>query len=537
MNNPKYYKLLLLISCLVLFFSHLHVLPVTIMEARNFITAREMLTDGNWILTTMNGLPRYEKPPLPTWLSALSALLFGIKNIAAYRLPTAIMATFTIFTFYNFVALIFKQKKLAFISALILASSFYVIAIQREAPWDIYTHGFMLASIYFLYRLLTEYKKPYTHALWGAFFFGLSFLSKGPISFYGLFLSFLIAFGFAYKFKAIQGKIKPLLVYLILGLAIGGWWFVWVRYSDPEAFIKITQQETSRWGSYNVRPFYYYWSFFTQSGIWTIPAFVSLLYPYLKNKVSNKKGYLFSFTWTLAVVILLSVIPEKKSRYLLPVLIPLALNTGFYISYLINNFKSIENKKEKIPVYINFTLIALIGFLFPVAAYIYLKDTINGMLWYYYAATSLFLVIIAIYIVFMLLKKNIYAVFLANILFIMVIIGVGLPLSKTLKTNSEYKNITSLKAQLKQKPLYHFGSVAPEMIWYYGDKISSIKLNPEEKTFYVLVGHEAENSFKKHFTNVSSVKFVTNFDLNFSAEPGTKKHRERLTNKLYLITK
>ena len=30
-------------------------IPVTIMEARNFISAREMLTDDNWILTTMNG--------------------------------------------------------------------------------------------------------------------------------------------------------------------------------------------------------------------------------------------------------------------------------------------------------------------------------------------------------------------------------------------------------------------------------------------------------------------------------------------------
>ena len=48
-------------------------LAVSIMEARNFITAREMITDGNWLLTTMNGEARYEKPPLPTWLTAISA--------------------------------------------------------------------------------------------------------------------------------------------------------------------------------------------------------------------------------------------------------------------------------------------------------------------------------------------------------------------------------------------------------------------------------------------------------------------------------
>ena len=65
----------------VLLFPFLGVMEVTIMEARNFITAREMLTDGNWILTTMNGEARYPKPPLPTWLTALSAMLFGVKSV------------------------------------------------------------------------------------------------------------------------------------------------------------------------------------------------------------------------------------------------------------------------------------------------------------------------------------------------------------------------------------------------------------------------------------------------------------------------
>lgn len=56
-----------------MFIFNLDVLDVTIMEARNFITAREMTLDGNWLLTTMNGEPRYQKPPLPTWLAAISS--------------------------------------------------------------------------------------------------------------------------------------------------------------------------------------------------------------------------------------------------------------------------------------------------------------------------------------------------------------------------------------------------------------------------------------------------------------------------------
>ena len=73
--------LLLTLICIIIFMTHLDALWVNIMEARNFVTAREMLQDSNWLLTTLNGEPRYQKPPLPTWLSAGSAFLFGIKSV------------------------------------------------------------------------------------------------------------------------------------------------------------------------------------------------------------------------------------------------------------------------------------------------------------------------------------------------------------------------------------------------------------------------------------------------------------------------
>ena len=83
----KKHPILIIIGIVgVLLMPYLDVLEVTIMEARNFISAREMLTDGHWILTTMNGEARYQKPPLPTWLTALSASIFGIKNIWGLRL-------------------------------------------------------------------------------------------------------------------------------------------------------------------------------------------------------------------------------------------------------------------------------------------------------------------------------------------------------------------------------------------------------------------------------------------------------------------
>ena len=83
----KYHIPLILGISLFLFLPHLDVLYENIMEARNFNTAREMLEHNNWVLTTMNGEPRYEKPPLPTWLTAISGAIFGLDQIWALRLP------------------------------------------------------------------------------------------------------------------------------------------------------------------------------------------------------------------------------------------------------------------------------------------------------------------------------------------------------------------------------------------------------------------------------------------------------------------
>ena len=60
--------------CLVTFFANNQVITPDIMESRNIITAREMVYEGHWLVPTMNGDLRLEKPPLPTWLTALAEM-------------------------------------------------------------------------------------------------------------------------------------------------------------------------------------------------------------------------------------------------------------------------------------------------------------------------------------------------------------------------------------------------------------------------------------------------------------------------------
>lgn len=143
---------------------NLKVLDVSIMEARNFITAREMVQDGNWLLTTMNGEPRYEKPPLPTWLTAVSGLLFGIKSTFALRLPAILFIMILGVSIFKISMLLVKDTTQSLQHAFIAITSFYIIAITIEAPWDIFTHGFMCVAIYQLFLLFEKNKSYWKHS-------------------------------------------------------------------------------------------------------------------------------------------------------------------------------------------------------------------------------------------------------------------------------------------------------------------------------------------------------------------------------------
>ncbi|MCK5677529.1 MAG: glycosyltransferase family 39 protein, partial [Flavobacteriaceae bacterium] len=354
--NHKQNIFIILLVCLAIFFSNLDVIYVNIMEARNFITAREMLQYGNWFHTTMNLEPRYEKPPLPTWLTALSASIFGLKSLFGLRLPAVLSVTLLILTSYFFSIKIFQNKKQALVNALILATSFYIIFSGRNGQWDIFAHAFMLFGIYYLFQALESNSATWKYWVITGVFLGLSFMSKGPVSHFALLLPFLIAYGIVFKFRNFKLKWSPLIVSVLLFVVVGLTWGVFIYLTDGSSAEAIADKETAAWSNRNIRPFYYYWSFFTQSGLWTFFAFIGLLYPYMKKRVDNVKTYKFTFLWTIITVILLSVIPEKKSRYLLPVLIPLALNTSFYIKYLIQKRNNLS-KTDKYIAYFGFGLI------------------------------------------------------------------------------------------------------------------------------------------------------------------------------------
>jgi len=543
----KYPILSLFLFVIVMLGFTIDAIPVSIMEARNFISAREMLTDNNWILTTMNGEARYQKPPLPTWITAAFGFVFGIKSVLALRWPALLFLASIGISTYLLSKKLELTKSHSLINGFVVLTSFYIIGITIEAPWDIYTHGFMLLALFQLFQLFHNAKTSILNSILFVLFLAGSVLSKGPVSLYVLFLPFVTAYGIAYKFKGGALHFLKLISLLVFGIVLGGWWYFHVRVADPETFTAIAERETSNWSSYNVRPFYYYWSFFVQSGLWTVPAFISLLYPYLKSRVSNLKAYRFSFFWTIIAVILLSIIPEKKSRYLMPVLIPLAINIGFYIEYLIREFNNMKSKKETIPVYFQFGLIGVIALFFWISGFFF-ASFLTGFVLIRFILISIVLLIIGVFIFKKLKEKNIKIVFYLIIAFMLSIGFLAVPLTQV-QEQANYKPVSQLKSQSFQVigfgysdylSLYSLDYIAPEVIYNYGDKIPSIRTSegyiiPNERQFCLLT-NKANPETIESLSNLYKIEFLKTYDLNFSAK-ASRGYKTRLVNKLYKLTR
>lgn len=378
MHKNYIHYLFILVVCWFAFFVNNGSVYEDIMESRNLVTAHEMIEYDNWLVPTMNGELRLEKPPFPTWIAAGIEYL-APDNISLQRAAAGVMATLMAFFLYFFASALSGNRLLGLLSALVLATSFNVIMAGRVATWDIYCHSFMLGAILFFYKGVTSLRTGWGNFIWAGIFLGLSFLGKGPVSFYALLFPFLITYFWVYR-PSFKRKGGPILVMLLLFIVISFWWplYLYVFHRDTAMF--VLAKESTAWIERNVRPWYYYWLFFAESGIWSLFLLTGLCWPWLKNKITLRKEYTLAVLWTVVTLVLLSLFPEKKTRYLLPLLIPAAMVVAHYVVYI---FTATKEKTlttgDRVMFRINAFLPVLIALGMPVAVYLlfYTKEQIS----------------------------------------------------------------------------------------------------------------------------------------------------------------
>ena len=171
--------LLLTSAALVLFFWNLKA-PATLWdidEGRNSVCAREMFLSGDWVVPTLNGMLRPDKPALLYWLQMIGYGLLGVNEWSA-RLPSALAALGTLFVVYELARRMFS-KSTAVLAGIVLATMPMFVVAGRFANPDALLSACTTLTLYFIWRC-QERPSSRWFVLAGVST-GLAMLAKGPV--------------------------------------------------------------------------------------------------------------------------------------------------------------------------------------------------------------------------------------------------------------------------------------------------------------------------------------------------------------------
>ena len=187
-------------------------------------SAREMMVTGDYLRVRINFEPFWEKPPLFFWLQVIGMKVWGVNEFAA-RLPNAIMGIITLLTLY----LIGKKERdetFGMLWALLYAGSILPHLYFRSGIIDPVFNYFIFLGIYFLNRTVhTETKTP-SYAAWAGAATGASILTKGPVGFLLVLLTFLVIWGFKGLSKRIA-HLQEVLIFAVSVFLVSCIWFGW----------------------------------------------------------------------------------------------------------------------------------------------------------------------------------------------------------------------------------------------------------------------------------------------------------------------
>ena len=449
-KSHTYPLLFLLFICFWSFFYNIAAIEVDSMEARNLVTAREILANDNWLVPTMNGEIRIAKPPLPTWIAALVSLSAGgTDKLWLLRIPNALSAVLLILFTYGFSWTLSRDRTLAFMAAAILATNIVMMKVGHRATWDIFCHTFMLGALWAFMAGMRENRGWPLFTVMGTLM-GLSFLSKGPVSFFALLLPFTLSYLWIFKVHELKTKWPLIALAFSICVFISSLWPLYIFNFHAEALLATVQQESTAWGSRHVKNFSYYLQFPVYSGLWLVVTIAVLFKPFAEKRVNSAQNYRFLLLWLVLAMLLLSVIPEKKIRYLMPALIPLALLSGTLLRGIMDSFGQGKQEKGGLRVVaLHALLVALVGVVYP-GVFFYQLYAVNG------SATLLF--IIPVFAVFLTIavtswilfkKKNVFALVCLTAIQSCVIAFLSMDFYREVNLpNPEYKRMTQIDPSL-----------------------------------------------------------------------------------------
>ncbi len=335
---------------------------------------RAMSESGDWLTPKVNGIFRFDKPPLIYWLMGL---LYSLPNNEIWdslgtisaRLPSALASFFLMIfigdTIYCWPQNEGKKSDATIVASLSFALSPLIIVWSRTAVSDALLCGMLGISLLMFWRRMACERKDKCISPW--IFLGLAILTKGPVALVIATLtisSFLLS---QKNWKNLLEKINPKRGFLITGLISLPWYVLelikegkpfWDSFFGYHNFQRYTSVVNN-----HAEPIWFFFYIMVIGSLPFTPFLFHGMYEAFKDaRISFKKGcspsetlFIYSLCWLVSVLVFFSISATKLPSYWLPA-IPAA---AILIS---NSFTKLQNQKKEFSYFWIFTLLILIGF-------------------------------------------------------------------------------------------------------------------------------------------------------------------------------
>ncbi len=327
-------------------------------EGRYAEIPREMNELHDYIVPHLNYVRYFEKPPLLYWTTAASFKIFG-TNEWAFRFPNSLSALFCVVFLYFFIRR-WSGEPVAFLSSVILASSFSFLSMARIVTTDMLFTFSLFLSLLLFYEYYREKKSFYIYLFYAAM--AAATLTKGPVALIlmgGTILIFLFTERNV-RFVSEMKIFKGLAIYLIITLP----WIVAISLREKEFlyFFFMDQHILRFLTSKHKRtgPIYYF-----------LPVLFGGIFPwsiFLPRAIIHAwklKELRLMLIWSFIVFTFFSVSGSKLPPYILPLFPPAAILLGYFFH---KKWETQANRKIEIPIYIAiFLVFGTIAFLCQVS--------------------------------------------------------------------------------------------------------------------------------------------------------------------------
>lgn len=187
MKPRSFLLLIFLLALAFLSFGTASLVVTDPVESNYALTAKEMLSHGNWLSPEIYGSYWYDKPIFLYWLLELSYSLFGVTDFAS-RLPSVLFGAASCTLAAWFALRQGREKSTALLLAVMTATSLEFWLIARSVITDQMLFFFSGATLFLAYLGLTENRRTYVIAAY--IMAAGAVLTKGPVGLVlpGLFL-------------------------------------------------------------------------------------------------------------------------------------------------------------------------------------------------------------------------------------------------------------------------------------------------------------------------------------------------------------